>query len=76
MALLDKLGSADSVETFVRGAMEDEGESVTVGWLTFSRTLVLNGNSDLLPAHAHVCSSVRMEGGPHRGTIHGSACIP
>ena len=60
MALLDKLGSADSVETFVRDAMEDEGESVTVARLTFDRTLVSKGNSDLLPAHAHVCSSVRM----------------
>ena len=60
MALLDKLGSADSVETFVRDAMEDEGESVTVGWLPFCRTLVFKGNVDLLPAHERVCSSVRM----------------
>ena len=60
MALLDKLGSADSVETFVRDAMEDEGESVTVAWLTFGRTLIFKDNSDLLPAHAHVCSSERM----------------
>ena len=51
MALLDKLGSADSVEMFVRDAMEDEGESVTVAWLTFGRT---SG------AHVHVCSSERM----------------
>ena len=48
MALLDKLGSADSVETFVRDAMEDEGESVTVRWPPFCRTMVSNGNSDLL----------------------------
>ena len=49
MALLDKLGSADSVETFVRDAMEDEGESVIVAWLPFCRTLEFKGNSDLLP---------------------------
>ena len=60
MALLDKLGSADSVETFVRDAMADEGESVTVGWLPFGGILVSKGNSDLLPAHEHLCSSVRM----------------
>ena len=41
MALLDNLGSAEGVETFVRNAMEDEGESVTVDWLIFCRTLVL-----------------------------------
>ena len=60
MALLDKLGFVDSVETFVRDAMEDEGESITVAWLTFGRTLVFKGNADLPPAHTHVCSSVRM----------------
>ena len=48
MALLDKLGSADSVETFVRDAMEDEGESVTVRWPPFRRTMVSKGNSHLL----------------------------
>ena len=40
MALLDKLGSAESVERFVRDAMEDEGESVTVAWLPICRALV------------------------------------
>ena len=60
MALLDKVGSADSVETFVRDAMADEGESVTVGWLPFGGMSVSKDNSDLLPAHEHLCSSVRM----------------
>ena len=60
MALLDQLGSADSVETFVRDAMEDEGESVIVDWLTFCRISVFKFSSDLFPTHEHVCSSVRM----------------
>ena len=60
MALLDKLGSSDSVEAFVRDAMADEGESVIVDWLTFGRILIFKFSSDLFPTHEHVCSSVRM----------------
>ena len=33
MALLDKLGSSDSVESFVLDALKDEGDSATVAWL-------------------------------------------
>ena len=60
MALLDQLGSADSVETFVRDAMADEGETVIVDWLTFGRILIFKFSSDLFPTHEHVCSSVGM----------------